>query len=403
MTGYNKRVDIITGSPTRKIDAVREKLSREGRDVILLSTGQPGFLPPRWLRERLAAILLDEGAKRLYSYTPTPGYADVREAVAEDLARLGGPGIDPSQVVLTAGGQEAMFSALSTILEPGDEVILFDPTYFGYKPIIEYLGGKVRWVKTSIERGFQPEEEDLKKAISRGKVKAIVVVSPDNPTGRLITRDTARLITDLAVDYGLWIVYDEAYKTLVFEGEHVYLYKMAPDNTISVNTFSKDPGFPGWRLGYVYGPEWIVSKIRMVSEELVYCPPSIAQIAVREYLSNPEGRIAHVMESRRFLKERMEAMWAALEENLPEARFERPGGSMFIMADLSPYLGKSGMGSEELSVRLLEEKSVAVIPGTYFGPSASMMVRLSFATETPERIVEGVKRVSEFLAGRHPA
>ncbi len=395
--GYNARVDLITGSPTRKIDDVRERLAREGRDVILLSTGQPGFLPPRGLRERLASLLLDDGLKRLYSYTPTPGYGDVREAVAEDLRLLGGPSVSPDQVVLTAGGQEAMFAALSAILEPGDEVVLLDPTYFGYKPIVEYLGGRVRWVRAPMEAGFQPAEEELKEAVSGGRVKAMVVVSPDNPTGRLISWGTARLLADLAVDRGLWIVYDEAYKTLVFEGEHVYMYKLAPDNTISVNTFSKDPGFPGWRLGYVYGPEWIIGKVRMVSEELVYCPPSFAQIAVLEYLRDRRLRLEHLESSRLFLRTRMEAMASALEELLPEARFARPGGSMFIAADLGHYLARAGLDSEGLAVRLLEEKSVAVVPGAYFGPSGDSLLRLSFATETPERIREGVRRIAESL------
>ncbi|GBF08623.1 aspartate aminotransferase [Aeropyrum pernix] len=394
--GYNKRVDLITGSPTRKIDAVRERLAREGRDVILLSTGQPGFLPPRFLRERLAQALLDEVFKKLYSYTPTPGYADVREAIAEDLAALGGPRMEPDDILVTAGGQEAMFAALSTILEPGDKVILMDPTYFGYRPIVEYLGGRVEWVRAPPYLGFQPDEERLKEAFTRD-VKAVVLVSPDNPTGRLLSIESAKLVADLAVDTGAWIVYDEAYKTLVFEGEHVYLYKLAPDNTISINTFSKDPGFPGWRLGYLYGPGWIVGKIRLVSEELVYCPPSIAQVAAKIYLEDREGRLRHLEYAREFLKTRMEAMAGALEEMLPEAVFARPGGSMFITVDLSSYLSKASITSEDLSVKLLDEESVATVPGRYFGPSGDTMLRLSFATETPERIREGIGRLARLL------
>lgn len=225
----------------------------------------------------------------------------------------------------------------------------------------------------------------------------MVLVSPDNPTGRLLSADSAKLVADLAVDSGAWIVYDEAYKTLVFEGEHVYLYKLAPDNTISINTFSKDPGFPGWRLGYLYGPRWIVGKIRLVSEELVYCPPSIAQVAAKIYLGDREARLKHLEYAREFLKTRMEAMAVALEEMLPEAVFTRPGGSMFITVDLSSYLSRASLTSEELSVKLLDEESVATVPGRYFGPSGDTMLRLSFATETPERIREGIRRLASLL------
>ncbi len=393
MPGYNPKVDLITGSPTRRIDLLREKLAKEGRDVILLSTGQPGFLPPRRLREVLAEMLLDDSDRQLYSYTPTPGYYDAREAVAEDLKLLGGPKVDPDQIVLTAGGQEAMFAVLSTIIEPGDKVVLFDPTYFGYKPIIEYLGGRVVWVRAPLEEGFQPLDEDLKKAVESG-VKAVVVVTPDNPTGRLLSEESAKLIADLAVEKGFWVIVDEAYKTLVYEGEHVWLYNLAPDNTLAINTFSKDPGFPGWRLGYVYGPEWVIGKVRLVSEELVYCPPSIAQRAVTIYLRDRRLRMSHIEEARRFMVERRDAMISAIREYMPDAAFVKPGGSMFVMVDLSSYLEGTGMDSEDLARALLEKESVAAIPGVYFGPSSRLRLRLSFATESPGRIVEGVRRLA---------
>ena len=397
MPGYNERVDVITGSPTRKIDVIREKLSREGKDVILLSTGQPGFVPPRELRERLAQALADDRDLKLYSYTPTPGFYEVREAIAEDLSMLGGPKLSVDQVVLTAGGQEAMFAALSTIIKHGDEVVLFDPTYFGYKPLIEYLGGRVYWVRAPVERGYQPDEEALKEALGRSRVKAVVVVTPDNPTGRLLDHRVAKLLADLAVEKDLWIVVDEAYKTLVYEGEHVWLYNMAPHNTLAINTFSKDPGFPGWRLGYVYGPEYIVSKIRLVSEEVVYCPPSFAQRAALIYLRDKRLRLRHISMAREFMVSRRDALISALERYVGKARFVKPGGSMFLMADLRDYLEPLATDSEALSRTLLEEKGVAMIPGTYFGPSSLYSMRMSFATESPERIVEGVRRLGELL------
>lgn len=393
---YNPRVDVIRGSPTRKIDAVREKLAREGRDIILLSTGQPGFPPPRELREWLAEKLKEDSTK-LYSYTPTPGVLPLREAIALDVARFGGPKLSPEQIVATAGGQEAMFASLSVVLEPGDKVLLLDPTYFGYQPIIEYLGGRVVRLHTSVENGFQPDEEEAKKVFEEHRVKAVVVVSPDNPTGRVITEESAKLLADLAVERNAWILVDEAYRTLVFEGENPWVYKYAPDNTIGIDTFSKDPGMPGWRLGFVYGPEWVVQKIRMVSEELVYCPPSFAQHAIAWYLTNEEVRVKHVMYAREFLKTRRDAMADALRKYLPEAKFLLAQGGMFIYVDLSAYIA-GRMSSEELARLLLEKASVATVPGTYFSERGETSIRLSYATEKPERIEEGIKRIAEVLA-----
>jgi len=391
---YNKRVDIIRGSPTRKIDAIRERLAREGRDIILLSTGAPGYPPPRELREWLAEQLMEEST-RLYRYTPTPGIMPLREAIVEELARFGGPKLTPENIVATAGGQEAMFASLSVVLEPGDEVLLLDPTYFGYQPIIEYLGGRVVRLYTSMENGFQPDEEEAKRVFEEHRVKAVVIVSPDNPTGRVISEESAKLLADLAVEKGAWIIVDEAYRTLVFERENPWIYKYAPENTIGIDTFSKDPGVPGWRLGFVYAPEWAAQKIRMVSEELVYCPPSFAQHAMAWYLTNEEVRMRHMERARAFLRERRDAMAEALREHLPEARFRLAEGGMFLYVDFSSYL--KGVDSEGLSRILLEKASVATVPGTYFSERGGTSLRLSYATETPERIREGVRRIAEVL------
>ncbi len=394
--GLNPRVTLLRESPTRRIDAIREELSRSGVDVILLSTGQPSIPPPRWLREWLAGKLLEE-TMRLYAYTPTAGIADLREAIVEDVKDYGGPELEPSQVVVTAGGQGAMFPALSAILEPGDEVVLFDPTYFGYQPIIEYLGAKVKWVPTG--PGYQPDIDALNEAVVRGKTKAIVVVTPDNPTGRVIDEQTAKAIAEIAVDAGAWIVADEAYRTLVYEGSHVWIYKYAPENTIGVNAFSKDPGIPGWRLGFTYSERELARRIALVSQEIVYCPPSVAQYMVLEYLRNRELRRRHVEEVKKVYASRRDALLKAIDENLPKARYTKPSGGMFAMIDLREYLEPAGIDSEKLAERALREQRVATIPGSYFGPGQKYTLRLSFVTEPPERLREGVRRLARALEG----
>jgi len=190
-------------------------------------------------------------------------------------------------------------------------------------------------------------------------------------------------------------VVDEAYRTLVYEGRYTHAYPLAPENTIAIGTFSKDPGIPGWRLGYVYGPTWIIRKIRLVSEEIVYCPPLPAQELVRRYLEDRELRRGHLDYIRRVYRERRDALIEALHKHVSGARPTRPQGGMFTLLDLSPVLGD--VDAEQVAVRLLEEKGVAVVPGTYFGESARTALRLSFAAEPPERLREAAARIGEVV------
>lgn len=386
MRGLASRIAAFRESPTRKIDELRERLKRENRDVILLSTGQPSVPPPKETRKYLAE-LLERDTMELYSYTPSQGILELRSAISEDLRRLASLDISPDQVVVTAGGQAAMFSTIATLVEPGDEVVILDPTYFGYRPILDYFGAVVKTVPTDVERGFQPNIELLKEAVSR-KTKAAVVVTPDNPTGRLLSREAARAIADLAEDYDFWIVTDEAYKTMVYEGEHIYLYSYAPERVISINTFSKDPAIPGWRLGYVYGPRDVMPKIKLVNEEMVYCPPSFAQRLVAAYLTSAV-RLRYIREVNEIYRHKRDVAVSALRRHVPRGRFAVPGGSMFIFVDLSSYI-KDGEG---FSRYLLEHHGVAVVPGSYFSTRYVSAIRISFVTETPERIEEGIRRI----------
>ncbi len=390
------RASMLKESPTRRVDALRERLAREGRDIILLSTGQPGIPPPRWLREAAAGILMKESMEA-YAYTPSRGYASLRELIALDLRELGGPEVSPDQIVVTAGGQDAMYSTLATTVPEGSEVILLDPTYFGYEPLVEHFGGRVKWVPVRLEDGYQPSPDAVLEAVEKGKTSAIVIVSPDNPTGRILSRETAKAIVEIAEDYDLWVIADEAYKTLIYEGEHVWLYELSPERVISVNTFSKDPGIPGWRLGYVYGPKWIIGKIHLIHESLVYCPPNIAQRMIAEYLSRRRERMEFLEWIRGQYVERRDALIDEVSRSLPEARLAKPQGGMFAFLDLSPYLSKLGVDSERFAELLVVYEGVATVPGVYFGKSYPYALRISFSTETPERIREGVRRIASLL------
>jgi aspartate aminotransferase len=393
MRGFSPRISALRESPTRKIDELRERLKRENRDVILLSTGQPSIPPPKEVREALAELLKVDSME-LYGYTPSQGVAEARQAVSEDLKRLGGLDVPPEQIVLTAGGQAAMFSTLATLIEPGDEVVVMDPTYFGYRPLLEYFGASIKRIVTRLEDGFQPDPEALKSAVGR-KTKAVILVSPDNPTGRTLSLDAAKAVADLAEDYDFWIITDEAYKTLIYEGSHVYIYKLAPERTISINTFSKDPAIPGWRLGYVYGPPEVTPKIKLMNEEMVYCPPSFAQRLVAIYLRS-EARMRYIEEVVEVYRQKRDVAVSALRKYVPEARFVTPSGSMFVFVDLARYV----QDGETFARELLERYGVAAVPGAYFSEVYKAAIRISFVTETPQRLEEGIRRIGEAVGAK---
>lgn len=388
MRGFSSRISALRESPTRRIDAIRERLRRENRDIIVLSAGQPSIPPPPEIR----AIMAEELAKEsmdLYAYTPSQGIIELREAISEDLKRLGSIDVKPDDIVVVAGGQEAMFATFMTILNPGDEVILMDPTYFGYKPIIEYFGGRIKRLRLSMDDGFRINIEALKELIS-DKTKAVVLVSPDNPTGSVIDEDTAKAIADLAKDKDFWVVSDEAYRTLIYEGTHVYIYRYAPDNVISLNTFSKDPGIPGWRLGFVYGPSEVISKIKLAGEEMTYCPPSFAQRLVATYLKS-EVRLRHIKYVVEQYRAKRDVAVDAIRKYIPDAKFVVPKGSMFVFVDLSSYIDDG----EKFAEYAMERYNVAVVPGSYFSEHYKAAVRVSFVWERTDRLVEGIKRLGE--------
>jgi aspartate aminotransferase len=388
--GFSKKVDLLRESPTRKIDSIRERLKKENRDIIVFSAGQPSIPPPIEIR-KLMGELLKEESMNLYGYTPSQGISELREAVSDDLKLLGSIDVDPSNIVITAGGQAAMFSTLSAVIEPGDEVILIDPTYFGYKPLLDYFGAKIKKSHTNLENEFQPNIEDINEIVSNN-TKAIVMVSPDNPTGRIISNKTARELAEIAIDNDIYIINDEAYKTLIYEGEHEFLYKYAPENVISINTFSKDPSIPGWRLGYIYGQKEIINKIKLLNEEMVYCPPSFAQYMVSKYLRS-EIRLKYIKSVVNEYRKRRDVMAKSIKSKIKNGKFILPKGSMFVFLDLNYY----NINGESFSQELLEKYSVATVPGNYFSDAYKSALRLSFVAETQDRIEKGIELISQAL------
>ena len=391
MPRFSSDIRVFYESFTVKVEEFSDKVSSAGKSVFRFDVGLPGITPPKWSIKQLIKAI-ERGDISGFSYSPGSGLAELREAIASDLESLGGPRLSPEEVLVVSGGQHAMFVALATILEEGCEVITTDPTYFGYPSLVEYFKCRVRRVPTIPEKGFMIDVDALSESVVKNKTRAIIVVDPDNPTGRVLDRWQARAICEIASDADAWVLVDEAYATLVYEGSKEWLYSMSPERVVGLYTFSKDPGIPGWRLGYLYGSREFIREASLVSRETIYSPPLPAQLLVLGYLTD-DRRIGFRESIRLAYISRRDVMVGELLKAGIEAY--KPRGSIFVMADFSEYT--LGGDSVSLAEDMLEKARVAVIPGSFFGQTTRKHLRLSFAVEDEARIVEGVKRIREFL------
>ncbi len=269
----SSRVGILPGSRIRETLGAVDELKSRGVDVIEMHIGQPGLPPPAqsMLKEFSEQLIRD--SFDMSSYTPTPpGIRQLREAIVEDYRKYSGIKLEPDNVVVTTGSSEAIIGLAMTLVEPGTNVVMVNPTYLLYKPTYEFFGAKVNEVRVGIENGFNPSEEDLKMAVNRD-TRAIILVSPDNPTGAVLREEVIKTAVDLAVDNDIFLIYDEAYKHLYYEGQHVYALKYDAEHVIAMDTFSKDPAMPGWRLGYVLMPKEFAATFSKVKQYININPP----------------------------------------------------------------------------------------------------------------------------------
>ncbi len=391
---FSKGIRALSRSFTVLVDELGEKSERAGKNIYRFDVGVPGVAPPAWAVEPLIEALR-RGDTSVYSYSPGPGLEELREAIALDLRAMKGPRVSPDEVLVVSGGQHAMFVALASILDRGCEVVVTDPVYFGYPSLIEYFGCSIRRVPTDPGKGFKINVEALSSVVRRGRTRALVIVDPDNPTGRVLDKSEARAVIDVAASADSWVLVDEAYMTLVYEGGKEWLFDMDPSRVVGLFTFSKDPGIPGWRLGFIYGAREFIEKASLVARETMYSPPMPAQLLVLKYLTDPR-RKEFVEEARRTYRARRDAMVSALS-SIRSVQAYKPRGSIFVMADFSEYLERLGTDSQGLARTLLDKVGVATVPGSFFGETTKTHLRLSFAGEAEERIKEGVEAVKEFL------
>lgn len=392
----SKRAESIVVSPIRRIVSLLAQ-AKNRNSIISFGGGAPSLSPPKEVVDAMINAL-NENPQKATSYGATRGDEETINAIVNDLKSYKVE-LNSKEVIMTDGATEGIILTVLSLVNRGDEVLTSDPTYVGFQTPVEIANGKLIRIPTSWENDFQPDMEEVKKKISK-KTKAVILLSPDNPTGRVLKEEIVKEFVDLAEDHDFWIIFDDTYRDIYYEGKYLPIFniKNARERTVVVFTLSKSCSIPGLRIGYSYGNENIIKAMEKVKQFFTLCSSTLSQIAVKTFYS---GNVKE-----RYLKEkvlptyshRKEVMGECLKQYLPKAGYSIPKGAFYYFVDLSKYLKKLNMDDEEFATRLLTEKEVVVIPGKYFGKKGKLHVRMTFVSENDERIKEGIKKMGEFLS-----
>ena len=397
MPNLSDRAGMIRLSPIRQVAMLLDEARKRG-DIISFGGGAPSVPPAKEVTDEMCDLVKNDSL-RVCGYTGSRGRMELRNLIAQDVEKYGGVHYAPeSQVIVTDGGTEAIFSALMATLNKNDEVIITDPTYLGYSEAVKLAGGRIKTLPVTVEKGYQPDIEDLERIISN-RTKAFILLSPDNPTGRVIDRKFSKGLVDLAVDHDFWIISDDTYKHIIYEGEHVWINCLpgAYERTVLLCSFSKEASIPGLRLGYALGPTEIIDAMEKIKQYTSLAPNTIGQYAMVKFLSgNVKERYLSEVVIPTYRKRR-DLMGECLKRYLPEAKTVKPRGAFYFFVNMSAYLAKMERMDEEFSNRVLYRKNVAVIPGSFFGSGGQQHIRLTFVSEPEERIEAGIRGIGEYV------
>jgi aminotransferase len=354
--------------------------------VVHLEVGEPDFDTPEHIREA-AREAMDEGYTH---YTSAYGYLELREAIAEKTKRELGIDADPAtEIAVTPGGSNAIYCVFQALLDPGDEVLVPDPAWPHYEPGVRLAGGVPVPYPLREENEFRPRAEDLATLITP-RTKMVVLNSPSNPAGAVVTRRDLEAVAGLVVEHGLLVLSDEVYEKIIFDGlrhESIAALNGLRERTVLVNSFSKTYAMTGWRVGYLIAWKELVDQVAQLVLYTSACTPSIAQRAALAALQGPQDCVARMVEEYR---RRRDYLVKRLEE-IEGVSCVRPRGSFYAF----PNIRGLGLPSWELAERLLAEARVATIPGAGLGRYGEGHLRLSFATSL-ENLEEGLGRLEAF-------
>ena len=381
-----QRCDGIYPSKIREVTGKVTEYKNRGVHISDFSIGRPDFDTPEHIKEA-AKKALDRG---LVHYPPSQGYPSFQEAVANRLKADFGFEINPKLVIGTVGASQALFELLQAILDPGDEVLAADPMYVYYGGLAFLAGGKIVPVQVSDAELFIPTAEKFEKYITP-KTKAILLTSPNNPTGQVIPRAEVEKFAELAKKYDLLIIADDIYNSILYDDTDYLPMGKIPgmlERTIIINSFSKTYAMDGWRCGYLVLPEHLYTGSFKLQQHMISCPCSFVLEAATAALNGPQDCL-HAMVAE-FDRRRKLIMKYLDEGKIP---YVRPHGAFYIFPDFSEF----GMSSKDMALYLLEHARVGVVPGEAFGEMGKGHIRIAFSNSY-EEIDAGMGRIMEVLA-----
>jgi len=378
----NPHVTALNKSATLKITALTKKLIAEGKDVVNFAAGEPDFDTPEFIKTAAKAAI-DSGFTK---YTPSCGLPQLRQAIASKLSQENNIPTKPEEVIVTSGAKYAIYVALTTLVQAGDEVIIPSPHWVSYPEMVELCSAKAKFLP-STSGDFKIDPSKLKEAIS-AKTKVLILNYPNNPTGITYTKQELAAIYEAIKDANIFVISDEIYEVLSYDSNVHSSFAAqagAQSRTITINGFSKTFSMTGWRLGYLAGPAEIINQASKIIDHTTSCASAISQKGALSALEDKQWpkKVKQIFEERRNI------LWEGLN-SYAELKPVKPQGTFYLFCDIRP----SGLGSFDFASKLLEKYLVSCIPADPFGSPG--FLRISFAT-SKEQIEKGIERIGQFL------
>ena len=391
-----RRIAAISESATLKVDAKAKALKAAGRPVISYAAGEPDFATPEHIVEAAAAAAHDP---RNHRYTPAAGLPELREAVAEKTKRDSGLEVPASRVIITNGGKQAVFQSFATIIDEGDEVLLPAPYWTTYPEVVRLAGGVPVEVFAGADQNYLVTVEQL-EAARTPRTKMLLFVSPSNPTGSVYSAEQTRAIGEWALEHGIWIISDEIYQSLTYDGERAMsIVEAVPElaeQCILVNGVAKTYAMTGWRVGWMVGPVDVIAAASNLQSHLSSNVANVSQRAALAALTGPQDAV----ELMRTAFDRRRRVAVAELNRIAGMVTPTPTGAFYVYPDVTGLLHREWKGvtpttSLELADLILEHAEVAAVPGEAFGPSGYL--RFSYALGDDD-LLEGIQRLQALFA-----
>jgi len=387
---FADRIGRIEVSATMAVAAEAAKLRAQGANLVDFGAGEPHFDTPRQIKEAAIAAIQANFTR----YTVVPGIPDVRKAIVERHAADFGSEYSIDEAIFTTGGKLALFNTIQILVDHGDEVILPVPYWVSFKDIIQYAGGKVVYLETSEAESFRITADAIEKAVTP-RTKAIILNSPSNPAGSVVSQEDLERIVHLAHDRGIFLLLDECYVYLNYSGKPVSggSFTWAKEHIVVLGSLSKTYAMTGWRAGFALASKPIVANLSKLQSQSTSNAASMVQKAAIAALTGSQQCVAEFRAEFIELRDYMLARLAAI----PGITCTKPEGAFYVYPNISAFLGKGGVKTAtELATRLLHEAHVVTVPGEAFGTAEH--IRVSYPV-TRQNIDEGVRRMGEFLTG----